>query len=472
MSSFPPPPLTPLARLQVKDGLLLNAERWQLAHAYHRQRQNLHYQALNQPGIVCGLGVGIVNAPPQVGLQYRDDRWLRIQPGIAIDCKGNPIVVPQAFDYRIVAEAITEPLLVYLVISYVDPDQLDGADQQAIVQETFRVEEKIAPPDELEVELCRILLQPGPVKLQAPPDVFFPIAHQIDLRYRQLAQSRSKGEVCCAQFITGDSADLRTTANIRDLLVALDGLYPALQGASTVAQTDLGPDDAAVLMTCDLLHLPYLAFTQLREDQLQLLAPFLESGGVVLLEAPGTITNLEELTRVRYEVQRAIAMAERQPNVAVIRRDLAAELQELNLCIDQAIEDLAQPIYQLSQQTGLTLTGIGHLGPQHPLRSRPFRFVQFPVLNLDMIEVLNWGGIVLVIGDLSGGWGHDEVKSLSREEIRGAQELGINLLHFAWQRRQLHQWLIPQSLTPSRPLSTPVPPPASVLSEIFQQLDS
>ena len=61
------------------------------------------------------------------------------------------------------------------------------------------------------------------------------------------------------------------------------------------------------------------------------------------------------------------------------------------------------------------------------------------MLNQTTIEVLNWGGIILVIGSLSSGWGYDENLALTRDQIRGAQELGINILHFAWRRRMMMQ---------------------------------
>jgi hypothetical protein len=94
-----------LERLAVKDGLLLTADYWQRAHTYHRHRQNVHYQSLQQPGIVCGLGVSVIPAPADLPAQYRDGRWLQIQSGIAIDLVGNPIIVPQPIDFRITSEA-------------------------------------------------------------------------------------------------------------------------------------------------------------------------------------------------------------------------------------------------------------------------------------------------------------------------------------------------------------------------------
>jgi hypothetical protein len=47
----------------------------------------------------------------------------------------------------------------------------------------------------------------------------------------------------------------------------------------------------------------------------------------------------------------------------------------------------------------------------------------------------------LIMGELSAAWGLDEELSLPRSDIRTAQELGINILHFAWHRRQLTQLL-------------------------------
>ncbi len=60
----PYPRLQPFERLQISDGITINAERWQFAHEYHRQRQNFQYQALYEPGIVYGLGVAIIPGQP------------------------------------------------------------------------------------------------------------------------------------------------------------------------------------------------------------------------------------------------------------------------------------------------------------------------------------------------------------------------------------------------------------------------
>jgi hypothetical protein len=68
---------------------------------------------------------------------------------------------------------------------------------------------------------------------------------------------------------------------------------------------------------------------------------------------------------------------------------------------------------------------------------KPFLFSALPVVDQTKIQLLSGGGIVLAIGNLGGLWGLDEELMRSRAELRTAQELGINILHFAWKRRQM-----------------------------------
>ena len=136
-------PIKPLERLEVSNDSLIDANRWRLAHTYHRTRQNVHFQSLSQPGIVSGLGVVPIEAPKPVSQAYRDGRWLEIQPGLAIDSQGNPIVVPEAMPIRIASSVIEDaPLEIYLTLAYVDPDELEGIAEQEFVTETFRIQER------------------------------------------------------------------------------------------------------------------------------------------------------------------------------------------------------------------------------------------------------------------------------------------------------------------------------------------
>lgn len=452
------PPIQPLERLQVSDGLLLTADRWQVAHAYHRQRQNLHFQALNQPGIVCGLHVQVIPAPSEISSQYRDGRWLQVQPGMAIDARGNPIVVPAPITYRIAATPVSSTITIYLVLSYVDPDQLKATNgETTVVQETFRLDERNSPPDELDVELCRIELQPGVVELQMPTDCFFPTANQVDLRFRQIVRSRPQGIVKVAQIETADSETWKTELDFEGLFDGLEALYPQLRGERSVtaipadafflngiSPTPAGAVSLTELQTQlnrhDLLYIRHAQLAKFTPEQVQPIGGYLQQGGTLLIEVPAYQTNLDELMQVQYEVRSALAALRTEPaQLPQLEREFVAELGEITVSVAKEVETLVSSINAFAERVGIQLDGTGQLNGQHPLRSRPFRFVRYPVLNQTTIEVLNWGGIILVIGSLSSGWGYDENLALTRDQIRGAQELGINILNFAWRRRQMMQ---------------------------------
>ena len=383
---FPPPFIKPFERLQASDGLLINAERWRRAHEYHRQRQNAHYQSLNQPGIVCGLGVRVISAPSKVEAQYRDGRWVQIQPGIAIDLVGNLIVVPKTIDFRIAREvASSEPVMVYLVVSYVDPDELRRDGRSEVVQETFRVDEKSSPPLASEVEICRILLQAGPVSITQPIDVFFPGYNNIDLRYRTQAQVRPQAIVRMAQVNHSDPECARSFFNLPYLLQAVEALYPPLRGIDEVGQVTLEEN----IHEYDLLYLTGKQALSLNSLEFEALKSYLSAGGALVVDAPLDGTNLIESTQ------------------------------------------------SLAQQLDYLLKPLEELRRDHPLRTRPFLFAAMPMVNQQLIRLLTGGGIILIVGDLAAAWGPDQALTLSRVTIRTAQELGINILQYAWRRRQL-----------------------------------
>ena len=419
--SFPSPPIKLFERLQVTDGLLMNADRWRLAHEYHRQRQNVHYQSLNQPGIVCGLGVRLMPAPADVPANYRDGRWLEIQPGIAIDLVGNPIIVPQAETYHIAAEtSATEAVMIYLVVSYVDPDKLRRKETTEVVKETFRIDERLNPPGDMEVELCRILLQPGPVQLEPPTDVFFPKENQLDLRFRQQARSRPESVVRVAQVTHRDATYARSFDPLASLLQSLPGLYPAIQGASEVGQISLSDSPEAEISTYDLLFLTGQGSLSFNQQEFTAIKNYLEMGGVLLVDAHINAPALIEST--------------------------------LNL----------------AQQLGTPLEDLKRLNRQHPLRTKPFLFSALPTINQQSIHLGYGGGIILTVGHLSTAWGLDEKLSLSRETIRAAQELGINILHFASQRRQLTNLL--KSTITAAPTPSPQSRSKSIKASIYEKL--
>ncbi len=437
---LPALPLSPLERLHATDGLLLSADLWERAHAYHRQRQNVHYQALHQAGIVGGLGVSAVAAPDEIAAQYRDRRWLRVQPGLAIDATGNPIVVDRPIDFRIASSAETEPLTVYLVASYVDPDRLQRQNSSALVQESFRIDEKTSPPAAGEIELCRLQLPPGQLSLANPQDVLQPGLQEVDLRYRPVAQPRAHGQVCLGTLPTTDPRAARRAQHCRDLLAALPALYPALSAAGPPLVLDL-PGDRAALADCDLVYLTRSQYLDLAPAAQASLQAYLRAGGNLLIELPDDMTNIDDLKGVIQEIEEALADIGSGPEFADMRQELNAELAACRDNLAAWLEALNESLAELLTATGATPGNTGRLDRQHPLRHQPFLFAQWPRLTSKPMEILNWGGVTVAIGDLALGWGLDDELLRPRQTIRAAQELGINLLHFAWQRRELTQLL-------------------------------
>lgn len=383
---FPPPPIQPFERLQASDGLLINAERWQKAHNYHRTRQNTHYQCLNQPGIVCGLGVRDIETPSEVEAKYRDGRWLQIQPGIAIDLAGNLIVVPTAYDFPIDLEvASSEPLMVYLTVSYIDPEELRSRESRDTVRETYRFDQRNSTLDISEIEICRILLQPGQKDITQPADAFFPGYNNINLRYRRQAQARPQAIVRLAQVNHSDPGCDRNFFNISYLLQSIEPLYPYLQGTEEAGQVTLSEN----IREYDLLYLTGQQALSFNNVELESLKKYINSGGVLLVDAPRDATPLIEST------------------------------------------------YSLAEQLKNPLKSLAELRSNHPLRAQPFLFAALPIVNQRPVEISTGGGIILIIGDLASAWGLDKDLTLPRLAIRTAQELGINIVAFAWKRRQL-----------------------------------
>ncbi|MDY6783727.1 MAG: DUF4159 domain-containing protein [Cyanobacteriota bacterium] len=399
---FPPPSidpqqkLHPLERLQVYDSLMITAELWKVAHQYLRQRQNIHYQALHQPGIVYGLGVKPIPAPPGVVRESRSQSWIEIQPGIAIDWEGNPIIVsePITFFIRVPKASVENPPPAYLFVSYRDPEELSQSRDSAIVREYFRIDQKTTPPKGGEIELCRLRWSQGATSVVAPSDVFNPQENQLDLRSRLRAQLHPQGIVRVAIM----NAQPSTHNNWVSLMRSVAVLYPTLSGDSAIGRLSLDRGSNTLFLeqieNYDLLYLSANSTHHLEPQQIECLNAYLNRGGVLLIETP--------------------AHSE-PPNY-------------LNQLFDQRTQTYP-PDWQKQ------------LPRDHLLRNHPFLFAALPQIGQQPLELWYREGIVLLKGELSTAWGLDDSLSLSRNEIRTAQEFGINILHFAWKRKQLNQLL-------------------------------
>ena len=383
MSHLPTPAINPFERLNAVDGLLINAERWLKVQEYHRQRQNLHYQALHKPGIVCGLGVKLITPNSPVPEVYKDGRGIQVQPGIAIDLQGNPIIVPQPQNLHINKRPQKDSFTVYIIVDYRDPKDLEVSSTEEMLQEKFRLDIKVRPPNNLEIEICRIVFPANKdIKITLAQDILRPGYNNLDFRYRQLATIRPQQTIKIAQLRHSDRAYGENFANLDYLLKATTGLYPQLQGCQSV---ELVAVSDPKLQEYDLLYLTGQNSTIEDPREIAVLQQYLATGGVLLIDGLIDANNFN---------QSALALTKK---------------------LGYDLKPLSKTNY---------------------LRRQPFLFAALPhSFHNQPLQMVGDRGIIMVYGNLASLWGLDENLSLSREQIRSGQELGINILHYAWQRR-------------------------------------
>jgi len=389
IDTFPHQLPNPLERLNVYDGLIMNAELWEVSQAYLRQRQNVLFQATNQSGIVCGLGVKVIPPPTWSRARTRaqdsqrnEQRWLEIQPGLAVDAAGNPIVVGRGDErdrtFRIATPPPTSGVLtVYIVIQYVEP--LPNDNQPAKLVEQCRFEERTDPPEGLDVELCRIQLTPGLVQLRMPQDIFSPAPGELDLRHRQWVQAKPLGRIRLGFM---GPCPRTVYDNFESLNHALQRLTPELRVELISADVQLR--ETHPVEAVDVLYVAAQEFQPLLLRHRRWLEQFVQWGGTILLETPSKAT----------------------PNFS-----------------------------PQVQQIFRTLSPWQGLRADHPLKTDPFLFTQPPTIGNQSISITMADGLIWISGELSSAWGIHRV--LPRSDIRTAHELGANLLRYLWQRRSL-----------------------------------
>jgi hypothetical protein len=457
----PTPPLIPFDRLRISDGLLINAERWQLAHSYHRQRQNLYFQSLNQPGIVDGLEVCVIPAPSTVPSQYRDQRWVQIQPGLAIDVNGNPIVVPDPVDFHISSmpdgRGDRPSNTVYLVLRYVDPDTLatETLDQRAthdVMRETYRIDEISCPPQDTDIELCRIQIQPDFIALSYSQDVLYPKPNTLDLRHRPQVCPRSTASIRVAVRDESPLVD-----GICSLVRSLPGLYPHLQPLPPLIFTELTPNIEAQLWECSVLFLSNTSFTTLSDRPDDVLQRYIQAGGSVIVEHSVREDSLNHLLTMHQRLNAALMQISSMQDMVDsltgrssstpsedsdldrIHSELAQEMDNIAVLIDEKLSTISDDYDSFIRPLDITLTPWENLPPDHPLRCQPFHFSRLPTVAQQLQKILVGRGFSIILGNVTSALQGYVGDPLSRSDLRAIEELGINALHTTWQRHRLIQ---------------------------------
>lgn len=459
MNDFPYPPIQSFERLQVSDGLMINSERWRLAHEYHQQRQNVQYQSLFLPGIICGLGVAPIQAPADLPAKFRDGRWVQIQPGMAINLQGNFIVVPTPLDFRISTTAYDlDVATVYLVLSYVDPAKLKRASSNEILVETFRVNEKTDLPLDTDIEICRIAIAEGKLEIQKPSDVFAPAVSQLDLRHRLQAQLRPQTCIRVAHF--HNSQDLHSHHNaiaihdhFQSLSQALPSLAPQIGLVNPISSLDI--HRSLILEQLRYYHLFYLSHAQASalNDSAKLslqvaLREYAAIGGVILIEITIDHQALANLLEIRDELRSAHQRLKKtmqsrsnsqQPSdQSLMMLEIASEQDAIADEINSTIQALLNPLRECLPLSS-HLTSFSDLPAKHPLRSQPFLLPRLSGIIEQPMQIMVDESVIVVLGELSPIWSGESAQDLDRATIRNCQELGINILNYAAKRWEIYQ---------------------------------
>ncbi len=377
---------------------------------------------------------------------------------MAIDIEGNPIIVKQPEEFRITSDPSNgQPLLVYVVVNYVDPSQLRRANTgngSNTMQETFRIVEKLQP-DPQDVELCRIWILPDTTALETPPDSFRPGPNQLDFRWRRYPRPYPQLRVQVGQVRGTDrgdgssrEADEIAAKGLTDLLRSLDTLYPQMAGVSSIhpyVDRSLNRDTP---FPCQLLYIRLPVLLGLSNPALQRLQTHLQQGGTLLVVTNFSQSTLLDLLNIRRELEKGLGEADIDPN---LMGQIQAELREMAVAIQEQLSTLEQSLAAIAPKLGITLTTSGDLDDDHPLRTQPFMFSQLPTRLGHPVYVKAWGGLVYMIGDLTYSWGRGTTANLPREVLRSAQEWGINLLHFAAQRQEWYQQMQAIATQPTSP---------------------
>lgn len=161
--------------------------------------------------------------------------------------------------------------------------------------------------------------------------------------------------------------------------------------------------------------------------------------GLIFGEFAARETNIAQLFAVKEELQKSINDLGGIEEVREVLPELEAEFVAITNDINTKKARFYEKLKKMAENLDINLQPLVHLEPTHLLRSKPFLFAALPKINHQEIELLIGGGMIVILGNLSSVWGLDEQLSYSRETIRTAQEMGINILYFAWRRRLLTQ---------------------------------
>ncbi len=370
----------PIKRISPDDGMAVTRDVWETAHNYHRQRQQLYDSFSHGAGIVTGLAVEARDEP---------DSSVCIRPGIAVDSKGQVIVLPDEIKRYNFEEADG---LLYLLLSYAEtqPEHDAGRDEEGdpkYIYAKYSIGMSDQAADASSVELARIRRHGANAAIVNAQNPDHPGPNEIDLRFRRVIEASPQEVATVAVCHLGEGTAERHGRGVNYLARAVQHF------SSYRAWVDLNVALAPGLEYYTLVYLVGQGTFDLTPEEMRILYDYVVGGGTLLIES--------------------------------CRRESDDRDPPADAVFDSLLNTL-----------GFKLTD---LTPPHPLLLKPFLFAA-PPLGFETLEtpgVRAGDGVIFSTCDYGCLWqGKRRQITASREDIRAALEWGTNVVTYALDRRR------------------------------------
>jgi hypothetical protein len=182
MAAESDPALTRFKRLNFFKGLVTSEQDWIEREDYRIDKMRFHTRWMHGAGVVGGTMGGLTVAA-------RGDLSVEVQPGVAIDGKGNQIILWDTHVKSFPVDNKNDQLL-FLVIRYAEqPTDFIAYKHNLAIRGHRRMQEictidVVAKEPKIDdaVELCRVLVEKNAKYIRDPKDPTNPKANEIDIR--------------------------------------------------------------------------------------------------------------------------------------------------------------------------------------------------------------------------------------------------------------------------------------------------
>lgn len=374
----------PITGIRPFNELPVDAEIWREAHEHHHRHRQLHVAAMHRPGVVFGLEVIAVPG---------SDTKIVVAPGVGVDGDGQTVVLSEPVPFT-----LEERGQIFVTLSFLRTADKNSAVNVAGGQQFFRVVEgrdvKATKeiPQTAFLELARIYRTSAVAPVRNAQNPFDPGNDELNLLGRRVAfpHCYADGAVGELPYVprTDPAAWKPNRAGLVNLLREGNGRGFHLDFSGPVNLRAQNPQNEPLLL--------YVAgregFQPLADAEIEGLRRYLASGGLLFGEA------------------------------ATAGQGSGGEFEA-------AFQDLA----------GRLNAQLKPLGRRHPLLSAHHVFAAPPAgaQNAGTVTGDTDAGVFFSTFNYGGAWQGDIAEAgNAREQIRAAQEWGLNLVAYAAGRRR------------------------------------